>query len=127
MTKKHKRIVSLRPTVDDIEELFQKSWEQVLKDVIEQRAILEQAKELVAEGPRGAMQDFFSRMTEGLMDYAAAICVFVFLARRPLGTLEDFIDFLEEETMDDGEDVLRDEDWMRIRRVWTEIAGERRG
>lgn len=116
------------PSIEDVEIEFQRSWDRVLEDVVKQREILEEAKSLVPDGTSGAMQEIFDRMAEGLMDYASGICVLVYLARHPLGTLEGFIDFLEEDvSKEEGNGaVIRDEDWDRIRRIWTEVAGSRR-
>ena len=116
------------PSIEDVELEFQRSWDRILEDVVTQREILEEAKSLVPDGASGAMQEIFDRMAEGLMDYASGICVLVYLARHPLGTLEGFIDFLEEDvSKEDGNGaVIRDEDWDRIRRIWTEVAGSRR-
>lgn len=116
------------PSIEDVEIEFQRSWDRILEDVVKQREILEEAKSLVPDGASGAMQEIFDRMAEGLMDYASGICVLVYLARHPLGTLEGFIDFLEEDvSKEEGNGaVIRDEDWDRIRRIWTEVAGSRR-
>lgn len=116
------------PSIEDVEIEFQRSWDRILEDVVKQREILEEAKSLVPDGASGAMQEIFDRMAEGLMDYASGICVLVYLARHPLGTLEGFLDFLEEDvSKEEGNGaVIRDEDWDRIRRIWTEVAGSRR-
>ena len=117
------------PSVEDVEMEFQHSWDRVLEEVVKQREILEEVKSLVPDGVSGAMREIFDRMAEGLMDYASGICVIVYLARHPMGTLEGFVDFIEDEACKDEEDagsVIRDEDWDRIRRIWTEVAGSRR-